>query len=193
VLMAMNKLLQSVGDFVESTSSLEDLEYAHKLVNKLFKAKKKFFASELGNDSEHQPEVQYEHEQLIQTIRADLKSRLPYSGCAPEEVFVNPTGHEVEGDAVYENQEGQEKRGTWTVDYFLVNEQEFEHMQDVKQLPISRCFDCGSYKVEDVEFISHSYSLEDLRNLFTSFLPNLTGKTVVDVGSRLGTVLYSVS
>jgi uncharacterized membrane protein len=42
-------------------------------------------------------------------------------------------------------------------------------------------------------FISHSMSSTQLKYIFQHALPDLSGKTVVDVGSRLGCVLYAVS
>lgn len=42
------------------------------------------------------------------------------------------------------------------------------------------------------DFISHSFSLVELKFLFQKMLPDLSGKTLVDVGSRLGAVLYAV-
>ena len=44
-----------------------------------------------------------------------------------------------------------------------------------------------------VEFISHSMSKDEVKFIFNNLVPNLSGKTVVDVGSRLGPVLYGVS
>ncbi|KAF7993258.1 hypothetical protein HCN44_006318 [Aphidius gifuensis] len=40
------------------------------------------------------------------------------------------------------------------------------------------------------KFISQSLSREDLYQVFNNFLPTLDGKTVLDVGSRLGAGLY---
>lgn len=42
------------------------------------------------------------------------------------------------------------------------------------------------------DFISHSFSMTELRFLFQHVLPDLSGRTLVDVGSRLGAVLYGV-
>ncbi len=39
-------------------------------------------------------------------------------------------------------------------------------------------------------FISHSASQAMLQRIFVELLPALDGKTVLDVGSRLGAVLY---
>lgn len=44
-----------------------------------------------------------------------------------------------------------------------------------------------------LDFISHSLSREQLKFVFSELLPNLNGKTVLDVGSRLGPVLYGVN
>ena len=41
-------------------------------------------------------------------------------------------------------------------------------------------------------FISHSLSREKLLFVFKSVLPPLRNKTILDIGSRLGAVLYGV-
>lgn len=41
-------------------------------------------------------------------------------------------------------------------------------------------------------YISHSISRRALCYMFKTCLPKLKGKTVLDVGSRLGAVLYGV-
>ena len=43
------------------------------------------------------------------------------------------------------------------------------------------------------DFISHSMSREQLKFIFCDLLPDLSGKTVLDIGSRMGPVLYAVS
>lgn len=43
------------------------------------------------------------------------------------------------------------------------------------------------------DFISHSMSREQLKFIFCDLLPDLSGKTVLDIGSRMGPVLYTVS
>ena len=52
------------------------------------------------------------------------------------------------------------------------------------------CLDCGSRNTKDLTYITHSCSKERLQYIFEELLPDLKGKTVVDVGSRLGAVLY---
>eukprot|EP00122_Pirum_gemmata_P011768 Pgem_evm1s10908 len=53
------------------------------------------------------------------------------------------------------------------------------------------CCSCGSKKTKMLDFISHSMSLPQLNFMFKNMLPSLANKTVVDVGSRTGAVLYS--
>lgn len=43
------------------------------------------------------------------------------------------------------------------------------------------------------DFISHSFSIPELQFIFQTVLPDLNGRVLVDVGSRLGAVLYGVS
>eukprot|EP01124_Arcella_intermedia_P025522 TRINITY_DN4577_c0_g1_i1.p1 TRINITY_DN4577_c0_g1~~TRINITY_DN4577_c0_g1_i1.p1 ORF type:complete len:328 (-),score=67.11 TRINITY_DN4577_c0_g1_i1:68-979(-) len=52
------------------------------------------------------------------------------------------------------------------------------------------CKNCLSTDIEPINFISHSMSEEQTRWIFNS-LPDLTGKRVLDIGSRLGVVLYT--
>ena len=42
-------------------------------------------------------------------------------------------------------------------------------------------------------FITHSASVEQIKYIFQHLLPDLRNKTVLDVGSRTGAVLYGVS
>ncbi len=55
------------------------------------------------------------------------------------------------------------------------------------------CRACGSHTTAPLTFISHSFSVSQLRYVFTALLPPevLTGKVLLDVGSRLGSVLLS--
>ena len=42
-------------------------------------------------------------------------------------------------------------------------------------------------------FITHSASVKEIKYIFRHLLGDLRGKTVVDVGSRTGALLYGVS
>uniref|UniRef100_A0A493SW44 Uncharacterized protein n=1 Tax=Anas platyrhynchos platyrhynchos TaxID=8840 RepID=A0A493SW44_ANAPP len=61
---------------------------------------------------------------------------------------------------------------------------------DEERMNRNYCTECGSYKTASLEFISHSFSLMNLKFLYQRVLPDLTGKVVVDAGSRLGTELF---
>jgi len=52
------------------------------------------------------------------------------------------------------------------------------------------CLDCGSKNTKPLYFISHSFSVNDLEFIYESVLGEISGKILVDVGSRLGAVLY---
>ncbi len=43
-----------------------------------------------------------------------------------------------------------------------------------------------------VAFISHSVSMSKIKYLYQFLLPDLRGKVLLDIGSRLGAILYGV-
>uniref|UniRef100_A0A8C3GF19 Uncharacterized protein n=1 Tax=Cairina moschata TaxID=8855 RepID=A0A8C3GF19_CAIMO len=61
---------------------------------------------------------------------------------------------------------------------------------DEERMNRNYCTESGSYKTASLEFISHSFSLVKLKFLYQHVLPDLTGKVVVDVGSRVGAELF---
>ncbi|XP_061223556.1 uncharacterized protein LOC133219918 isoform X5 [Neopsephotus bourkii] len=77
------------------------------------------------------------------------------------------------------------------VDAFLYDDDFVDSLCEEGKMSRSYCTECGSYKTASLEFISHSFSLMELKFLYQHVLPDLTGKVVVDVGSRLGAVLFA--
>ncbi|XP_022107502.1 uncharacterized protein LOC110988376 isoform X2 [Acanthaster planci] len=78
-----------------------------------------------------------------------------------------------------------------SVDKFLYEDDEaIDEMCDEGMLSRNYCLDCGSHHTAPLNFVSHSASLLQLKFMFQKALPDLAGKTVVDIGSRLGPVLY---
>ncbi|KAF1497234.1 hypothetical protein FQV18_0005607, partial [Eudyptula minor novaehollandiae] len=77
------------------------------------------------------------------------------------------------------------------VDAFLYDDDFVDSLCEEGKMSRSYCTECGSYKTSSLEFISHSFSLMELKFLYQHVLPDLTGKVVVDVGSRLGAVLFA--
>lgn len=109
-------------------------------------------------------------------------------------------------------------RPTVHVDSFLYDEDQVDSLCDEGTMSRSFCLTCGSYRTAPLglniiifissdltlllltssssspsDFISHSFSISELQFLFENVLPDLSGQTLVDLGSRLGAVLYAVS
>ncbi|XP_057200169.1 uncharacterized protein zgc:109986 isoform X4 [Triplophysa rosa] len=76
------------------------------------------------------------------------------------------------------------------VDAFLYDEETVDSLCEDGKMSRNYCLDCASHRTAPLEFISHSFSIPELQFLFQNVLPDLTGKQVIDVGSRLGAVLY---
>jgi hypothetical protein len=89
--------------------------------------------------------------------------------------------------------EGFTKENTLHVDQFLYSEDDVDELVEEGKLQRHVCGKCGSRDIQNLNYISHSLSKEVLKWIFGAVLGNLNGKTVVDVGSRLGSVLYVVS
>ncbi|XP_077118929.1 uncharacterized protein LOC143774992 isoform X2 [Ranitomeya variabilis] len=83
------------------------------------------------------------------------------------------------------------QRPTLHVDAFLYNDDAVDSLCEDGKMSRNYCMSCGSTKTAPLDFLSHSFSILELRFLFHHVLPDLSGKTVLDVGSRLGAVLYA--
>ncbi|XP_070776934.1 uncharacterized protein [Enoplosus armatus] len=81
-------------------------------------------------------------------------------------------------------------RPTVHVDSFLYDEDQVDSLCEEGTMSRSYCLTCGSYRTAPLDFISHSFSISELQFLFENVLPDLSGRMLVDVGSRLGAVLY---
>ncbi|XP_069065211.1 uncharacterized protein [Pleurodeles waltl] len=76
------------------------------------------------------------------------------------------------------------------MDAFLYEDSLVDQLCEEGTMSRHYCLSCGSRKTAPLEFISHSLSLVELKFLFQHVLPDLTGKMLLDVGSRLGAVLF---
>lgn len=119
--------------------------------------------------------------QNLDRIASYLRDKLPVEATLPSECIRHPTS----GDDA-----GLSAENCVHVDSFLYDEDDEEQLVKEGLLARSYCLDCGSRKIEDLTYITHSCSKERLQFIFGDLLPSLAGKTVVDVGSRLGAVLY---
>lgn len=138
----------------------------------------------------------------IQCIIASLKQTLPsIYATSPKEVISVPLNN-----ADYQ---GFDDNNTLSVDGFLYSHDDVDVMQEDGILPTEYCLKCGSQATKPlstfhgyylavavligafVDYVSHSASVEQLKYIFSDLvLGDLKDKVVVDIGSRLGPVLY---
>ncbi|XP_041828680.1 uncharacterized protein zgc:109986 [Melanotaenia boesemani] len=114
---------------------------------------------------------------ILQSIADDLRARLPLDAMLPSEATVH---HKMQ----------QRVRPTVHVDSFLYSDEQVDALCSEGTMSRTYCLSCGSFKTAPLDFISHSFSVPELQFLFQNVLPDLSGRTLVDVGSRLGAVLY---
>ncbi|XP_066492890.1 uncharacterized protein [Tiliqua scincoides] len=84
----------------------------------------------------------------------------------------------------------QQTKPTVHIDAFLYDDDCIDSLCKEGKMSRNFCLSCGSHQTAPLEFISHSFSIAELKFLYQHVLPDLTGKIVVDVGSRLGAVLF---
>lgn len=120
-------------------------------------------------------------EMKMSEIINDLKNVLPFSGLLEsEKIYFPKNGEHSDCDPKH----------TVNVDAFLYDDWTLDQLCEEGKLQRSYCKECGSHETAPLTFISHSMSKRRLQYLFLTLLSDLKGKTVVDIGSRLGTVLY---
>jgi len=117
----------------------------------------------------------------MERIAADIRDKVPLEAVLQTETIIYPTVGE-DSHLTSEN--------TVHLDAFLYDEAGEEELIDQGLLSRSYCQDCGSRNIEDLTIITHSCSKVRLQFMFGDLLPSLEGKTVVDIGSRIGAVLY---
>jgi len=118
----------------------------------------------------------------IEKIAADIRKKLPLDAIMKTENIVYPT---IGDDS------NLTSANTVHIDAFLYDEKAEDALVEEGLLSKSYCADCGSKNIEDLTFITHSCSKERLEFMFGDLLPPLAGDmTVIDIGSRIGAVLY---
>jgi len=128
------------------------------------------------------PHEEQAKEKTLDDIRLHLREKLPPNAIAPTEKTHLPSSGSFSGFT---------PQNTLHVDSFLYpNDDVIDENCDKGLLQRYYCKDCSSRNVAPLEFISHSMSVTEAKFIFTHILPNMAGKIVVDIGSRLGVVLY---
>ncbi|KAI8579129.1 hypothetical protein K450DRAFT_244026 [Umbelopsis ramanniana AG] len=139
-------------------------------------------AEEMENDSEF-VNVSPASMNRLGKIISDLRKKVPVSAEAPGEEITIPKTEEYEGYTA---------GNTVHVDGFLFTEDDVDDLCDQGTLSRNYCLDCNSKNVKPLNFISHSASVLQLQFMYQVALANQTsGKTILDIGSRLGAVLYT--
>ncbi|XP_040574886.1 uncharacterized protein [Lepeophtheirus salmonis] len=110
----------------------------------------------------------------LREISNDIRAHLPLEAVMPSESIHHPDSEDF-----------------LHLDAFLYDEEDEEKLVEDGKLPKQICGDCGSKNTRQIKLITHSCSKDLLEYIFRNLLPlGLEGKTIVDVGSRLGAVLY---
>lgn len=115
---------------------------------------------------------------ILKNICEDLKSILPRDATLPSETF---TVKKLQACA----------QRTVHVDSFLFSDSDLDALSEEGEFNRSFCLSCGSTLTSELQLVSHSFSVMELRFLFLNVLPDLQQKVLVDVGSRTGAVLYA--
>ncbi|KAF9422626.1 hypothetical protein BGZ94_008534 [Podila epigama] len=119
----------------------------------------------------------------LNKIIQDLREKLPVNAEAPSEAISIPNSEEFDGYT---------KDNVVHVDGFLYTEDDVDELCDNGLLSRNYCLKCGSKDTKPLNFISHSASVVQLQFLFQVLLKDkIKNKVVLDVGSRLGAVLYA--
>ncbi|KAF9918048.1 hypothetical protein BX616_010449 [Lobosporangium transversale] len=119
----------------------------------------------------------------LNKIIQDLRERLPVNAESPNEQITIPRSKEFEGFT---------EDNVVHVDGFLYTEDDVDELCDSGKLSRNYCPKCGSKDTKPLNFISHSASVVQLQFLFQILLKDkIKNKVVLDVGSRLGAVLYA--
>nr|CAD7258032.1 unnamed protein product [Timema shepardi] len=116
---------------------------------------------------------------ILESIAIELRSMVPLEAILPSEHIREPFE-----DSSYDMQH------CIHVDSFLYDDDDFDDMCSDGKVPRFFCKDCDSRNTEPLEVISHSLSRTRLKYIFQAMLPPLDYLTLLDVGSRLGAVLY---
>ncbi|CAK1543079.1 unnamed protein product [Leptosia nina] len=123
-----------------------------------------------------------EKERKLSKIANSLKNMVPFEAEMPSEVIMPP----IIGD-----QADCTKENTCHVDEFLYDDKEVDELVKSQKLTRFYCAECNSRNIKELIFISHSMSKQALQYIFYVLLPqDLEEKHLLDVGSRLGAVLY---
>lgn len=121
------------------------------------------------------------HHKMMQ-IANYLRTIVPGNAVLPSENIVVPKkGENADCDPAT----------TVHVDAFLYDDNAIDELVEEGKLSRNYCKACGSRDIAPLTFISHSASARRAEFIFREMVPYLKDKSVLDVGSRLGVMLYA--
>ncbi|KAK5983371.1 DOT1 domain-containing protein, partial [Trichostrongylus colubriformis] len=122
----------------------------------------------------------------LREIADHIKTKIPEGSVRSEKIIWPSSGHDADCG----------EKNTVHVDCFLYDDHALQEMINAGKLKRRFCVDCGSRNIKDLNFISHSLAHCQLEFIFTQLVPlksQAEGFNVLDIGSRLGAVIYAAS
>ncbi|XP_068016460.1 uncharacterized protein [Melanerpes formicivorus] len=117
----------------------------------------------MRNTSDFDELVVSNNDVVLKNIAEDLRNRLPVEAMFNSEHQAVQKIHQHPLPMIH-------------VDAFLYDDDFVDSLCEEGKMSRSYCTECGSYKTASLEFISHSFSLMELKFLYQHVLPDLTGK-----------------
>ncbi|XP_067123617.1 uncharacterized protein [Centruroides vittatus] len=117
----------------------------------------------------------------LRDIAEDIKSLVPFNAILPSEKVIQPKkGENADCDPQF----------TEHVDAFLYESYELDDLERENKLTRYYCKKCHSREIVPLTFISHSASRRRIEFIFNNLVPFSDAQCILDVGSRLGAMLY---
>ncbi|KAG9300983.1 hypothetical protein G9A89_018935 [Geosiphon pyriformis] len=153
-----------------------DLESFQTFVNEATNIQLDYISS-LSSDFNHVDNRELADTTIAKIIH-ELREMVPITAEAPNEKFTFPVSDFTPETTIH-------------VDSFLYTDENVDKLCDEGKLSRSYCVECGSRNIRELHFITHSASPLALRYIFDHALKGKTdGKVILEIGSRLGGVLY---
>jgi len=136
------------------------------------------------NPIQHKKPNETTQDNTLATIIQDIKDSLPdITTEAPNEFICIPKNNSFKGYT---------KENTINVDGFLYTDEDIDELVESGKLQSHYCLDCNSKSIATLNYISHSTTPNQLKYMFSQdFLGDTNDKKLLDIGSRLGSVLYT--
>lgn len=115
----------------------------------------------------------------------------PLSLCLPLLIILLSSSEDIFYPSDIPAFKGYTARNTTHIDAFLYSDSQVDDMVEEGRIPAYFCNACQSRDISKLNFISHSASVSQLRYIFSDeVLGSCESLTILDVGSRLGAILW---